>query len=481
VEVRCEWRRRVPVRADRADRGYRLRLAGYALTSTPAPYWNPIMRTMLAAALLSSVVCTQQRPAVDLSVKAQAHQTVQISPDGQFVAYRTAQKLALVDILGAQERIVATGTNLDSFLWSPTSQKLFFVDGNDVLSVGRFGGTPLRIATFVNQTVWIWDTDSPGTALVGTHYDPATRVYHLFTVDTSGTKTPVDLITSQDTLREAAVDPSDQFIVYRQQGTQPFDPVSFWRIDANGANPIDLAGGSVGIVATSPHWVDNGDTIVFSGLDAGGQPQVMRLSRTTQLLEPLTARSIHQKVGVSADGSWIIFEAVDGVGGNGPAIMPTTGGGLVYLFTGQGYQYSGPPTIDDSSTHAVWGGARFGQPEAPKPWRVDLDDEMRVHPRAEIGRIVRFDLPAAANEFGVIFLGIRSPGVNLPNVSWDFNMGPGFLILIIGQGGVSPVSIALPLPNMPVLRGLRVDFQGLRWDPVAQVGEFTRWGALSIF
>src|SRR5690606_25467052 len=168
--------------------------------------------------------------------------------------------------------------------------------------------------------------------------------------------------------------------------------------------------------------------------------------------------------------------------GNGPGIMPVEGGGVIWLYHGVPFSYTGAPTIDAAGKSVVFSAARRTVTENPRLWRVDLDGEMRVYPRAEIGKPLVFELPAFANEVGVIFLGLNSPPFTLPGVSFDFNLGPAFAILLIAQGNASgKISTAVPLPFDPALQGLRIEFQGMRWDPLQQSGEFTRHGSFTIF
>lgn len=438
---------------------------------------------LVATILLVPLARAQpQRLPRNIAVDAAVHRDAKVSPDGSFAAYLLPTKLGVVPIVGGTATAPAGNVVATSLLWSPDSATIYYTAGTGVFSVPRAGGTPVQLAQHAtSSSVLLWSITPSGSLLFGTRFDPAQRRYYLFDVSSSGSRAPRDLINTQDIVANVQVDPSGAFLLFSTQGTQPFDPITLWRTAIDGTNPIDLAGGPIGTFLSNPRWLDNGDNAVFGGLDAGSSLQILHVSRATQSVVPLTSFSPHQRTSVSRNGDWIVFEAVDGVGGNGPAIMPTAGGGLVYLYTGQPYTYTGGTSISDDGSTVVISAARQGMTENARVFRYDLDGEMRVHPRAVLGGPLHFDLPAAGNEVGVIFLGNRGTSFPLPPVQFDFQLDVSFAILAIAQGGATPIRATLPLPLVPGLRGLRVYYQGMRWDPALQQGEFTRYGVFTIF
>jgi Tol biopolymer transport system component len=436
---------------------------------------------VLGCLLAVSASAQQPRPVRIISQKDEIHQDAKISPDGAFVAFKVSGRLGVVDIAGTTETTIYTGSP-GEFVWSRSSASLFVADGDRILAVPRSGATPTPLVQLGGQTLSVWDVDGQNALLYCTRKDPSTNDYFVFELAASGSSAPRDLISSKNQLSHVRVDPSGAYLLYRSTGTAPFDPSEYWRADRDGTNRINLAGGTVGSSVQNGDWLDAGDTALFAGPDASGIPTVQRILRASRTVEPLTSLVTSRFPTVSPNRDWIVFAAIDGPG-NGPGVMPPTGGGVVFLAPGTGYVYSGSPTIDTAARHVVWSASRFGSGEKDKLFRVDLDREMRVHPRVELGKTFQLELPAATNEIGVIFLGNLGPApFGLPGVQYPFYLDASFAILTIARGSASaPVSIALPVPNVPALSGVRIWFQGMRWDPVAQVGDFTRHGVFTIF
>ena len=449
---------------------------------TAPPYARAAYLALAASLALVPRLPAQQRPVADISGSTAPCQDAIISPDGQFVAYRSGNRLAAVRRTGGGEISLHTGTALSSFLWSPSSSTIYAADGNRVLALPRTGGGATTIATLVGRSVWLWDVSSDGATLFGTRYDPARSEYHAFSLATDGTQAPVALFSSLDAISEIRVDPSDQFLLWFEQATAPFSPIVLMRGQVDGNHRAALISAPLGSVATGPDWIDQGDRAIVSALVAGSGLQVMRADRLRDALEPLTWGLGHQRPTRSPDGAWIVMESVDGVGGNGPALLPVEGGGEVLLLTGELYQYAGSPNIDAARDSVVYSARRLSQTETARVFRADLDGEMRVHPRAETGRTLHFELPAAAGQAGAILLGQRAAPVVLSGISFDYVLGPNFAILGMGvASGSGPIATAVPIPAIPALAGLVIDFQGLRWDMASQSGEWTRSGRFAIF
>jgi hypothetical protein len=441
------------------------------------------MRTssfVLAVALCAASLVAQQRPVIDVSPAAQAHSAAKISPDGLNIAFRAGNNLSVVDSTGRSSRVLVSGSNLGTFIWSPLSLTVFLVDGNQISAASIRGGTT-SLATVPGQSVEIFDVDSTGAMLYGVRYDPAATTYHVFSL-TTGTGALTDLIASMDRLGDVHVDPTDTWILYTQQGTAPFSPVSLLRAQVDGQNISDLLGTPVGMNVEGPDWVDAGDTAVCGvALPASG-PQIVRIDGRTQTMTQLTNGGVHRNPIVSADRNWVVCEAVDGVGGNGPTLVPTNGSSGVHLFARQPYTYTGAPTIDASSSTVVFSAQRRDRPtEMAKLWRIDLDGEIRVTPRAEINSVITFSVPTSTGEVAALFLGQRGNGFTLPGINYEFVLGAAAPLIAFGPGSNGSWDFTLPLPNLPFLQGLRIDFQGFRVDPGTNVAEFTRFGGLSIY
>lgn len=441
----------------------------------------PSTRLALLLALAPALV-GQQRSVTNISGSGSACQEARISPDGQFVAYRVSGKLVTVRTVGSAEITLLSSATISSFLWSPAGSTVYVVDGNQILAIPRTGGGAVTVGTVPGQSVWLWEVEDTGATLFGTRYDPATMRYHVFSLPASGAQPHQDLFDSQDELTELRVDVTGQFLLYLQRPVVPFAPASLMRANVDGSNQIDMLGAPVGVVAQGPEWVDAGDTAVVVSSTPQASLQLLRIDRLTQTAEPLTWAFVHQRPTLSPDRRWIVMEAVDGVGGNGPALLPVEGGGEILLHTGTQYSYAGYPAADGLGDHVVWSALRPALSEPARVFRVDLDGEMRVYPRAEIGRVLNFELPCPPSEVGAILLGQRSAPFTLNGIQYDYDLGPNFAILALAPGSATqPISYALPLPNAPVLQGLVIDFQGLRWDPVQQSGEWTRSGRFPIF
>jgi hypothetical protein len=447
-----------------------------------------IARTSAAALAAAAFVAApevgaQQRPLLDLSTTSVACQDASISPDGQFVAYRSGSALTVDRVGGGAAQVVVTSTNLGPFLWSPAGGTLYVLDGNQVVAASRSGGGATNLGGVPGQSVWLWDVDSTNSFLLGTRFDPSTQEYHVFRMATAGGQAPVDLVTSQDELSDVDLDPTDSWLLFLQRAPTPFAPYFLMRSAVDGSGITDMRGAPLGVVAQGPQWIDGGDRAVLVGPTALGSLQLLRVDRLTQSATPLTWAFVHQRPTVSADGAWVVLATVDGVGGTGPALVPVEGGGEVLLYTGEAFSYAGSPNLDSRGTAVVFSARRASNPgENARVFQATLDGELRVHPRAEIGAVVLFDLPCSTSEFGAVLLGQRSAPFALSGIAFDYDLGPAFAILGLGAGrSTGPLTFPLPIPFAASLQGLVIDFQGLRYSPAAQSGEWTRSGRLPIF
>jgi hypothetical protein len=253
------------------------------------------------------------------------------------------------------------------------------------------------------------------------------------------------------------------------------------RTDLGAQTTTELVPGPLGTLVGDPAWLDAGDNALVSAQDAQGREQPIRLERLTGAAVPLMGNAPHSLVVLAPDRQSILTSSVDGLGGNGPTLLPAVGGGEVMLYTAEPFAWAGEPSIDVQNRYVVFSARRTATSEHFRIFRLDLAREMTAQPRCTIGSALSLALPANANEVGVIFLGLRQPSIALPGIDYGFDLGASFAILTIAPGGAQPIPFAIPVPNDPGLRNLLIDYQGLRVDTVAQTAEFTRSGRFVIF
>jgi hypothetical protein len=435
--------------------------------------------------LLGAGAAAQPRPVQIISRSAEIHRAAAISPDGTLVAFAGSGRIGAVDIGGAADRTLVSSATLGTFVWAADSTGVFFVDGTAVKFVGRNGGNPVTLSTPAGSAVWLWDVSPDNRVLYGTRYDPGPMMFHLFTLGTSGTSSAMDRLSSFDSISDVRLDPSRAYLLFRSAPNMPAAMVSYWRVDVDGRNPIDLFGQPVGTFGASGRWLDAGDTIVFDGVIPGVGLQLLRLNRTRQLLEPMTSFSAHQRANLAGDQSWLVLESVDGIGGNSPGLLPPDGGAVVQLSFGTAYQYTSSPTIDAQGRFVVFSASRMlpmGSENA-KIFKITLDRELRIHPRAEIGRAVSMELPVASNEWGLIMLsgGMSTTPFTIPGIADEFWLDASFSILQLAPPTGGLVTFQLPIPAIPQLRGIRLFTQGARVNPTTTTGDFGRLTVFTIF
>ncbi len=436
---------------------------------------------LCATLALASALTAQQRPLVDITPGLADHRDATISPDGQWVAYRTGNTLGVVSIAGQAAVTVHTGTVQGGFLWSRSSGTLFLAEAGALFSTPRNASNATQIASFGTATVTLWDLDTPGTTLFCTRYEPSTATYTAFRVASSGASVPVDLFSSQDEIFGLRIDPSGQYLLHLERVVAPFSPISVKRTDLAAQSTTDLVPGPLGTQVSDPAWLDAGDTALCATQDGLGRVQAVQLERLTGRAVPLTGNAPHSAVRLSPDRQWILTTSVDGQGGNGPTLLPVVGGGEVMLHTAEPFAYGGAPGIDLQARRVVFSARRLNAAENLRIFRLDLDREIVARPRCPIGSVLTLELPANANEIGVLFLGLRQPSFTLAGIAYGFDLGANFAILTIAAGGAQPITFSIPVPPDPGLSNLLVDYQGLRVDTVAHSAAFTRSGRFVIF
>lgn len=422
----------------------------------------------------------QQRPLVDITPGGADHRDAIQSRDGQWVAYRTGSSIGVVSINGQAPVTVHSGSAAGGFLWAPTSGSLFLAEAGRIETTPRTAANATVLANFGSATVNLWDINAAGTMLYCTRYDPATSTNTAFAQPTSGGGA-ITLFTTQEEVFELRIDPTANFLLHLERSVAPFSPISVKRTDLTTSQVTDLVPGPLGTFVADPAWLDAGDCAVVTAQDAQGRVQVLRLDRSTQTAVALTTLPTHQRTSVSPDRAWILCESIDGLGGNGPALLPAAGGGEVLLLTREPFAWAGRPSMDALARTVVFSARRINAAENLRIFRLDLDREMIASPRCTVGSVLDLQLPAAATEIGAIFIGLRQPPFVLLGIAWEFDLGGSFAILTIAAGGPTPITVPIPVPGDPALRGLMVDFQGFRTTIGTSTAAFTRSGRFFIF
>lgn len=441
---------------------------------------STVLRSTLSALILTVAAGAQQRPLHDVTPNTVASTDAVISPSGQHILFRENTRLVVIEDTGANPVAVHIGSALGGFLWSPSSGSIFLVEGSRVLSTPRTSATPTQIADFPGRSVFLWDVDSSGSMLLLTRFDAATATYTAFLMPTTGGNA-IDLRSSQDEIFGLRFDTSDQFVLALERLTAPFSPISIRRIELSTSTVIDFIPGAISTFLDDVEWLDNGTELLASAQVPGDGVQIVRIMLGNAALVPLTGTITHRLAVAATVQNFAMCQSIDGIGGNGPALVDLMGGGEILLHTGQPFQWAGKPSIDLAGTKVVFSAQRMNQSENPRVFRLDLDREMHSSPRAALGQNLNLTLPLASTEIGAIFLGQRQPPFALQGISFDFDLGGNFAMLTIGPPTNFALTFTIPLPADPVFRGLRIDYQGFRFDTVGAIAEFTRSGRFVIF
>lgn len=451
---------------------------------------------LLALVLAVTVPCQGGSAQVlpPLSSSPDHHLDAKISPDGQTVLYRTGPgKIGRVSTVNGAEipLVVSAQNNLFDYLWAPNSLDVYFLQGNQVRSISRSGGSSLLLATIAGTNVRIWCVDADGVNIWGTRRENG--LHHIFSLDTSGGLLPVDVLSSPNVLDDVRVDPSGSSILYRSGSAQPFAAKEYYRADADGQNEMSLLATFSG---DSADWADAGQNFVLSAFTPT-VPPAWGIGRVDSagVLEFLTdADALMRRTSVSADGQWILFEARNPRdGGVIPGVMPATGGGAVMLYSGQnlilnGGSLTGGLSMDHDNSLVAFSASFSDFPGTPdQVFLVALDREVRIHPRVEVGRSFTVELPVEMGELGALAFSVgveTGTPLTVPGINGAFELlaGPGqFAVVLIGQGdGNGPLTVQGDVPNLPRLIGSDIFFQGLR-IPESGPGAFTHWGWFTIF
>lgn len=446
--------------------------------------------TAASLILLSCAAVSAQDRIETFATGANPYLDAKISPNGANVAFRGVSSIGSIGVSNGFERTLATQSGqitLGDFIWAPDSSGLFFAalnGGSNVATVSfvsRNGGSPIVLGS-VSDTGSMSLGSASSTHVYGSRFDFAAQTYHVFRVPRGGGGIE-DVLSSADVLADVRVDPSNSYLLVRTAGTFPFAPVSYLRIDVDGSNQIGVVGAPVGVFAEKSNWLDNGDTIVYDGVDpVNGGLQVLRVDRSAQQIEPMTALATHRRVSVAPFRDYLVFESIDGNGGNSPAILPWDGGALMQLGFGRQYVYTGTPTMDEGRNLVVFSAEDPGLGGPSKIFLARVSDLMVVSPRAELNAVVNWDLPIPNGQLGAVLIagGALAVPLVIQNVDYEFHLDASFSFLSAGASINGSVQASLPIPPISILQGLDIYTQGIRIDDNGGSAGFGRRGFFRI-
>jgi len=178
-------------------------------------------------------------------------------------------------------------------------------------------------------------------------------------------------------------------------------------------------------------------------------------------------------------------------GGTTIGIIPNHGGGVVMLHAGQplflnGGASSGGLSLDDGETTIAFSAATTASDPNPQVWIEHIHEEIHLHPKVLTGLQFTIEEHVDLNELGAVAVavGLAPAPITVPGIGGDFwlTTGPGRLTTVLaGVGnGTSPLVGIYNVPPNPLLVGLRLYFQGVKFDPTF-AGEFTRFGYFEVF
>lgn len=441
---------------------------------------RPTSAAFLAVCALAAAPAAQ-RGVTAITSKAEVHRDPRISPDGALVAFRGPGKIGVVGINGGAEGVLVKAPNLGDFLWAPTGSGIYFVEADQVKFVSRTGGSPRLVAKIPGQQHRIFAVDAKDGFVYGVRFDPTGRRYALFRQDTAGRQKSVDLVFSSLLMDELALDPSQTRILVRESPRSPFPPREYVSVDLQGKNRKSLTGKPILGQIQSGDWIDAGRSIAFTMISSTSNTwQIASVGPSSTSITMLTeGNDFHRRSVVSANRRWIVFEGTTTVG-----ILPVRGGGEILLSDdGKTYVLLGPPSIDAAGKTVVFAATILGGSNLGQVYKVSLDRELHITPRAEIGKSFGVEMPIAPKEVGAVFVGIqraKSP-IRLAGVRAAFWIDPSAMAdVVVGSGGGGKLSVTLPVPANPWLQGRHLLFQGVRLI-AGSGGDFTRVADVRIF
>jgi hypothetical protein len=474
----------------------------------------PHLPLTLLCLTVSALTLPSQRGVRTLTTSGVAHSEPRLSPNGKWVAFKTAQNgLPALGIIHTDpnsiETILFSSNTLTHYRWSPDSAGLYFQDGNLISHIRTVGGTPRSIRQVSGSGVRLMAVDPGDKFVLGTRGDSNSN-HSIFSLPTDGQSLPNDLLTIQFFyLDHVTIDPSGQKIGYTSQlaGT-PFAPIDIRRVDVDGNNDTSLSAGPIPdanrqIAQSLPRdlsWADNGTTLTFTAADNTTTAfwQVFRVSPTQNIPQPLTGDGQYVGSSVARDQNWMVCSGVVRHSAppahfhTVPVLLPAAGGARVPLEPEEDWVIAGAPSIDGFGAKVAFAGYRTTTPGSPRAevHLIELDREIEVSPRPTLNQSIVFKLPLFNGERGTLFLstGVVDPDPKLqfalPGFTYRVALQPTVLFpLLTGVGNASgSISISTTVPNDPALVGFTVYLQGMRIIATnPDKGDFTRYAELRFF
>lgn len=472
------------------------------------------LRVLLIAlpALFMALALPAQRGVRALTATGLAHTEPKLSPNGQWVAFKTSS--AGVTALGlshtdpgSKETYLYTGNSLTQFCWHPDSRGLFYQAGAAIRYIATTGGTPLAVGTISGNSPTLHGIHPSATYLIGVSND-SNFIYRIWRLNTDGRTNPTTIHTvPYDFLDSLTIDPGGQKIGYTSQPAgAPFAPVDIRRVDVDGKNDMSMSGGPIPDIlrliglSRPKHltWADHGKSLLFTGADRQIAPwQVYRVTETDPDPMLMTATDFFH-TDPSVRGEWLVYRGTIAHKSTSPhdhtilGLMLPGGGGRVPLEPETDWVMIGAPTIDPLNQKVAFAGYPVGSAPGTRAeiQLIHLDRELRVYPRATLGRVLNFELPVGLGERGILFLSLNlleldaKAQVSIPGIVYRVAVDPGAMILVMsGVGnGSTPLQGSAVIPLDQNLIGLEVYLQGLRIKPGTPVtGDLTRFVQLRLF
>jgi hypothetical protein len=445
----------------------------------------PLIAGSLSLSLASQAPITSTpRPHLDAAICA----------DGSHVAFRVgAQALGVVDTMTAVESTLHTSaaSGITSFVWSTNNTDVFFADGNTIQRVNVNGGAASVVASpIAGGNVRVFCFDAAANLLFGTRTDPAVNRTWIFRVSTTGAPMPTDIHFENGTIDEVRLDDSGQYLLFRTwTGAQPV-PSTFRRYDLVANTVVTMT--TFNDLAESPQWAIAPIFFVVAVRSPTHAVQQVALV-TIGNVDFLTDDTAPHRRLYGAPGSELVAHETTSPTGGGTTIgfVPNHGGGVVMLHAGQplwlnGGASTGGLSFDDGETMVAFSAAASATDPNPQVWLEHIHEEIHVHPKVLAGAQFTMELHVDLNEIGAVAVadGLAAAPLSVPGIGGDFwlAVGPGRLQTVLsGIGnGMTPLAATWSVPPSPLLVGLRLWFQGVRFDATF-AGEFTRFGYFEIF
>ena len=186
---------------------------------------------------------------------------------------------------------------------------------------------------------------------------------------------------------------------------------------------------------------------------------------------------IENRLGLSEGGIWTAYMKEVKPALWEPAIIKSLGGGEIELAAGTPSIVWPPlpcarPTFDASGLRVAWvyGG---------NCWTTELDRELAIGDRAQIGQNVNVTLTLTSGEAGacVIASGLVSPGITIPGLCGTYDLNASGVTLFTAANATATFGLQIPFDF--ALVGQTLFFQAGRSTGVT--GDFTRVARMRIF